>query len=168
MINLRAQFLLSFGSTINNPSTPQASQIIQHQQLPHTVNTSSSIRLLAGSHVNAGSANNQPQSAQLTGPSSTIAAVIQASTMAVNGAQNSTSPTVNGTGSQWANTPQIQNLNYFLANPHLFNSAGHHATNLLASQSNNFNNLVNSQSANNQTSKSPNFPNNVPQPHLFF
>lgn len=172
MINLRAQLLLSFSNSLQNTNalTPQHSQITQPQQLPHS--TSSSIRLLAGSHINAGSASQQhnQQQSQFPGqpPSAittSIAAVLQASTLAFNGSASSTSPQSCTNGTQpFAATPQTHNLNYFLANPHLFNSASQHATNLLANHPNNSNctNTVNG-----QTSKSPILANNVAEFLIF-
>ncbi len=192
--NLRSQMLLTMSNIVNancpqnnRPTTPQSNLNIQPP------NTTSSLRLLTGSHMSNGNVppnvlssisltslntnnpvnttgNMQTQLPQ-NGVSSAISNAVVSATLSINGntsnsssnnvltSNNSnTSPQVSNSNSSSANnTPQSQmqqqqqqnigsnqtTLAFYLANPHLLNSAALHSTSFPTS--NNSNNSITSQ-----------------------
>lgn len=139
VISTRVQLLhsISSGSSLR-PSTPQ-----QQQQQPNQ-QTTSSIRLLAGSHMNGGATSASMLAAIKDQPcSSSVTALIQASTQSLgsngntNGVHNNNTNGVGGGGcptyvnvtspNGCGGSSGSASLAYYLANPHLINTANSHA-----------------------------------------
>jgi hypothetical protein len=151
IITMRSQLLLSIAN-VTNPTSTNGHVVNVHALTPlaQTSSTASSIRLLAGSHIN--STNNgasSQQNGQSAAAATSVAAMVQVSVLNINGASNGTSPsggsttvspqavsTSNGNHVGPANTPppQLNSLSYYLANPHLINTAALHTSSLLACQ----------------------------------
>lgn len=123
MISTRVQILHSISAASASglrPSTPQQ----PNQQ------TTSSIRLLAGSHMNGGATSASMLATIKDQPcTSSVTALIQASTQSLgngstNGVHSTNGPTYVNVTSPNAGSASLA---YYLANPHLINTANSHA-----------------------------------------
>ena len=125
---MRVHLLLSMANITNSTTTTTNTTNGCFNQRPGTPaqqqqqsTTTSSIRLLAGSHLNGHSNGSGSTAATSTYPTNSLSALVQASTQSLSGVNNLNS-------SPNCPTNSATSLTYFLANPHLINTASLHAS----------------------------------------